>query len=68
MPPLADAEEQPTIFDDVRPLVPAYLQAWVAQQEEAERQQERCLALVAATMGYHYPNPERHDEYGAVCA
>ncbi|MFG2147494.1 hypothetical protein ACGFRG_25410 [Streptomyces sp. NPDC048696] len=51
------------------PRIPPYLRAWVQRQEdEIERQRQRCVALVAASMGYHYPNPERYDEYAAVCA
>ncbi|WP_030677626.1 hypothetical protein [Streptomyces sp. NRRL B-1347] len=70
LPPLAEPAGVPLFSDDVRPIVPLYMRAWVEteQERERERQRQRCVALVAADMGYHYPNPERHDEYGAVCA
>ncbi|GAA0431190.1 hypothetical protein GCM10010357_61060 [Streptomyces luteireticuli] len=54
---------------DTRPLVPEFVAEWVRQQEEREEEErrederrvQRGLAAVAASMGYDYPNPERHD-------
>ncbi|WP_414169824.1 hypothetical protein ACMATS_31695 [Streptoverticillium reticulum] len=53
---------------DTRPLVPRFMEehekGQAKEQERAaerERQRQRCVALVAAALGYDYPNPERYD-------
>ncbi|MEV0445479.1 hypothetical protein AB0I84_08030 [Streptomyces spectabilis] len=70
LPPLAEPKGEPQFFDDVRPVVPLYMRAWIAaeQERERERQRQRCVAMVAADLGYDYPNPERYDIHAAVCA
>ncbi|MEU2870398.1 hypothetical protein ABZ769_14510 [Streptomyces olivoreticuli] len=45
-----------------------FIQEWIKQEEERERQLERCLAAVAASMGYDYPNPETFESRVAVTA
>ncbi|MEV4433322.1 hypothetical protein [Streptomyces sp. NPDC049585] len=67
IPPHVLARTMP-IPESTRPLVPLFIREWVREQEERERQHERCLALVAASMGYDYPNPERYDRRVMVAA
>ncbi|MFI9204059.1 hypothetical protein [Streptomyces sp. NPDC053048] len=51
-----------------RPLVPLYMQRWQEELDKHERQRQRCVALVAASMGfeYGYTYPGAHAYSAAV--